>query len=266
MKARYIAILIGLGISVFTTFYLLSLLLVTEFVDFSHPAQINLSMPTKPAQSLVDLPIPEPRLTAVPVPTEIARDGLSVTDPRLVALDENDVPRDMTVVSDFERYVDNAKLIVSSTDLNEMQRALEDTGRMNGFQTVFLSRDPVASQLRSVGILNFVEVYETRVDAEDALGIDPALLEERFPQYGKLELGRESNSHLSVGQSARSFLGRLITEHDRVPACVIVFHRKNVLIGIAMLGSQSDRLTQPCLNYATLLDERIRKFGMGFSA
>ncbi len=266
MKARYIAVLIGLGISVFTTFYLLSLLLVTEFIDFSQPAEINLSMPTRSAQALVDMPIPEPRLTVIPVPTEVAKNGLSVTDPRLVALDENDVPRDMIVATDYTRYVDNAKLIASSADPDRMQRTLKDTGRMNGFQTVFMSQDPVASQLRSVGILNFAEIYESQTHAERALADNTSLLADRFPQNGQLKFERESNSRPPMGQGARAFMGTLLTEHDRIPVYAVIFYRKNALVGIALLGGQSDRLVRSSVDYATLLDERIRNFGMGFSA
>jgi len=266
MRARYIAILVGLGISVFTTFYLLSLLLVTEFFDFSQPAEINLSMPTKSAQSLVDMPVPEPKSTVVAVPTDASRDGLSVTDPRLVALDESDVPSDMIVVTDHTRYVDNARLIAGSAEPDLTRRMLQDTGRMNGFQTAFISHDPVASQVRSMGILNFAEVYETQANAQHALADSTALLAERFPQYGKLEFESESKSNPSVGQGTRAFTGMLLTGDDRIPVYAIVFYRKNALAGIVLLGNQSDRLAQPSLDFATVLDERIRSFGKGYSA
>ena len=264
MKARHIAVLVGLSISVFTTCYLLSLLLLTEFVSLPTPKLVALRVPTVTTQSLVDLQDPEPQASPVPIPTT-SEEGLSVTDPRLVVLDENDVPRDLKLTVNLTRYVDNARLIANSTSPKQTQEALRVSGRLNGFQTAFISDDPVASQLRSAGILTFAEIYATPTNARQALLDTSELLAARFPQVGELVFEREVSPAQPVGKDDRAFQGILVTKQDRISVYAILFNRKNTLVGIVLLGDQHEKMKGYCREYADLIDKRIRNFGEGLA-
>jgi hypothetical protein len=266
MKARHIAVLVGLSISVFTIFYLLSLLLLTEFVSLPTPKLVTLHVPTVTTQSLVDLQDPEPQASPVPIPTTTSEEGLSVTDPRLVVLDENDVPRALKLTVNFTRYVDNARLIANSTSPKQTQEALRVSGRLNGFQAAFISDDPVASQLRSAGILNFAEIYATPTNARQALQDTNELLAARFPQDGELLFEREVSPAQPVGKDDRAFQGILVTKQDRISVYAILFNRKNTLVGIVLLGDQHEKMIGYCKEYADLIDKRIRNFGEGLAA
>ena len=264
MKARYIAVLVGLSISVFTIFYLLTLLLLTDFIDFPTPKLVTIHIPTVTVQSLVDVPGPEPQPSPIPIPTT-SEEGLSVTDPRLVVLDANDVPRDLKLTVKHTRYVDNARLIENSTAPQQTKAALQISGRLNGFQTAFISDDPVASQLRSAGILNFAEIYETPTNARQALLDTEALLAARFPHDGQLLFEREVSPPQPAGRETRAFQGVLVTEQDRIPLYAIIFYRKNTLVGIVLLGDRHEKMTRYSKEYADLIDRRIRNFGRGLA-
>jgi len=265
MKARHIAVLVGLSISVFTIFYLLTLLLLTDFIDFPTPKLVAIHIPTVTAQSLVDVQDPEPQTSPVPIPTTTSEEGLSVTDPRLVVLDENDMPRDLKLTSKHTRYVDNARLINNSTSPKQTREALQVSGRLNGFQTAFISDDPVASQLRSAGILNFAEIYATPANARQALLDTDALLAVRFPHDGQLLFEREVSPPQPVGKQTRAFQGVLVTKQDRIPVYAIIFCRKNTLVGIVLLGDRHENMIRYSKEYADLIDKRIRNFGRGLA-
>lgn len=266
MRASYIAILVGLSIGMFTAFYLLALLFLVEQVDFSSIKLVPVKAPTVTAQAIADVPAPETRSSPVPIPTTPFEEGLLVTDPRLVALDANDVPRDLKLSSRHTRYVDNARLIENSETPEQTTETLQVSGRLNGFQAAFISDDPVASQLRSTGILNFAEIYDTSSDARRALLDARALLAARLHYDGQLLFEREVTPSQPVGERSRAFRGALVTEQERVPLYAVIFCRKNTLAGIVLLGDKSARMAHDCNEFGDLIDRRIRDFGKGLAA
>lgn len=265
MKPRYLAILVGLGISVFTAFYLLILLVLTDFVSQPGRETAGAPLAVSVARSLVQMPDREPQITAIPLPTMDPLDGLFVTDPRLVVLTIDDVPHDLKLDAELTRYVDNDGVIRNSLTPAQTQQDLRENGRLNGFQAVFRSDDPVASQLRSAGILNFAEVYETPEQAQQAWRTAPALFAARFPAYGHIALENEVSPALAVGDKARSFEGTWLVSRQKMPLYAIVFCRKNTLVGIVLLGGLQDKAMRDGQHYAALLDKRIRSFGKGLS-
>jgi len=265
MKPKYLAILVGLGISVFTAFYLLMLLVLTDFISLPGQETTVAPLAVSVARSLVQMPGPEPQITAIPLPTIDPLRGLSVTDPRAVALTIDDVPHDLKVDAELTRYVDNAGLIRNSLTPAQTQQHVLDSGRLNGFQAAFRSDDPVASQLRSAGILNFAEVYETPEQAQRAWQDPPRLLAARFPAYEHIVLGNETSAVPAIGDKARSFEGTWLVSQQKMPLYAIIFCRNNTLVGIVLLGGPQDKVIRDGQHYADLLDKRIRSFGKGLS-
>ena len=254
MRSKHLAILIGLGISAFTAFYLLTLLLLTEFIVFPNPEAISAPISLSAARSLVQMPESKPQVTAIPLPTISPTEGLYVTDPRMVILGADDVPRDLKVNVELTRYVDNARLIRNSPTPLQTQRSLLESGRLNAVQTAFKSDDPIASQLRSTGILNFAEIYETSDQAQRAWQDPPELLAARFPADGQILLENELTILASIGDAFRSFEGSLSINQQKMPLYAIVLCRKNTLVGIIILGGERDKLIRDGQEYADLLD------------
>jgi len=265
MRPKHLAILVGLGISVFTAFYVLMLLVLTDFIALPSRGVTGAPLSLSVARSLVQMPASAPQITAIPLPTLDPLQGLSVTDPRMVVLSIDDVPHDLKVDAELTHYVDNARLIRNSLTPAQTQQYLLDSGRLNGFQAVFKSDDPVASQLRSAGILNFVEVYETSEQAQRAWQGSPKLLAEHFPAYGRIVLENESSTAVAIGDRFRSFEGTWVSDQLKMPLYSVVFCRKNTLVGLVLLGGPQDRLIRDGQHYADLLDKRIRSFGKGLS-
>jgi hypothetical protein len=264
MKARYVAIIVGLSISVFTIFYLIALLLLTEYIYIPSPKELALR--TVKIQSLVDMPGSDPQPSPIPLSTAVTTEGLSVTDPRLVVLNADDVPRDLKVVIKHTRYVDNAKLVQNSANALQTQEEVRRSGRLNGFQTSFMSDDPVAIQLRSTGILNFAEIYETSTQAKQGLQSPGTSLIQRFSCDGQLVFENELTTRQTIGQETRSFQGVLITGQERTSLYGLIFYRKNTLIGIILLGEQQEKIIRDTIKFADLLDRRTRNFGKGQAA
>ena len=263
MTARQIAFLVALGITVMTLFYLLGLLLVTDSIFPMSQAVLAAPMTSNPAaQANVQQPVASPP----PTPTLSPEDQLLVTDPRLVALNADDVSASLKVTAGLTRYFDNAKIIDNSATPNQAQDSLHKSGRLNGFQIAFTSEDPATSELSAAVVLNFTESYETAADAERALLNDiPALLG-RFPPSASLTQAQEIPTRWQVGRKSRVFEGWWVDKGERTPSYAVFFCRKNVLTGVLLVGMQREKLLRDVGSYSGLLDKRIKEFGRGSSA